>query len=315
MKGLSRWSGACLLAGLVLATVPALWAQDKDKADKNKAAKDKDETVAVLVVKLVEDATLKVDGALTKQTGAERRFRTPPLKAGQKYTYTIEATWEPNNYTTITRSRKVTIEAGKTTTLDLTKDDPSKPDHIVIRYVPTPQSVVDAMLKLGKVGKDDVVFDLGCGDGRIVVTAVSKYGAKKGVGVDLDPKRIAESNANVKKAGVEGKVEIRKGDVMKVADLGQASVVCLYLADELNEQLRPILQKTLKPGSRIVSHRFLMGDWKPEKTEKMDVDGEEYLIHLWTIADPEEEKKEKEEKLKKEKEDQKDKGKKDKDKE
>jgi uncharacterized protein (TIGR03000 family) len=301
MKGLSRWSGACLLAVLVFSTVPALWAQDKDK-DKADKGKGKDEKAGTLVVKLAEDAKLKVDGTPTKQTGAERRFSTPPLAPGKRYSYTLEATWEPNNYTTITRTRKVTIEAGKTTTLDLTKEDPKQPDHIVIRYVPTPESVVEAMLKLAKVGKDDVVYDLGCGDGRIVVTAVKKFGAKKGVGIDLDPKRIAESNANVKKEGVEGKVEIRKGDVMKVDDLGQATVVCLYLADELNEQLRPILQKTLKPGSRIVSHRFKMGDWKPEKTEKLEVAGEEYEVHLWTIADPDKEKKDREAKLKKEKE-------------
>jgi SAM-dependent methyltransferase len=174
--------------------------------------------------------------------------------------------------------------------------------------VPTPQTVVEKMLKMAKVGKDDVVYDLGCGDGRIVVAAVSKFGAKKGVGIDLDPKRIKESNENAKEAGVEDKIEFRKGDVTKVTDLENATVVCLYLSDDLNELLRPILQKRLKPGTRIVSHRFLMGDWKPEKTETVTVGGSRYLVHLWTIEDKEKPKKDKD------KEDDKDKDKEDKDK-
>jgi uncharacterized protein (TIGR03000 family) len=265
------WLGVAVLLALV---APALYSQD-----------DKDAKPATVVVKCVEDATLEVDGIITKQTGAERRFTTPPLKplVKMRYVYTFVAKWEPNNYTKITRTRKVYVEPGKQTTLDLVKEDPKQPDHIVIRYVPTPQEVVDAMLKLGKVTKDDVVYDLGCGDGRIPVTAVSKFGAKRGVGVDLDPQRIKESKENAKTAKVEGKVEFRQGDVMKIKDLDKATVVTLYLADELNEQLRPILQKTLKPGSRIVSHRFLMGDWKPEQTKTLTVDGEEFKIHLWTI--------------------------------
>jgi cyclopropane fatty-acyl-phospholipid synthase-like methyltransferase len=128
-----------------------------------------------------------------------------------------------------------------------------------------------------------VVYDLGCGDGRIVVTAVSKYDAKRGVGIDLDPKRIRDSEATAKAAGVEGKVEFRRGDVLEIKDFSPASVVTLYLANPVNERLRPTLQKTLKPGSRIVSHRFLMGDWKPDKTVKVVHEGEEFLLHLWTI--------------------------------
>jgi uncharacterized protein (TIGR03000 family) len=275
MKAISRWSLAALV--LVLAALPSLRGQDKDKE------KPKNPKAATLVVKVVSDAKVTVDDTVTTQTGAERRFNTPELEPGVKYYYMVSATWEPNNYTTITRTRKAIVQAGKTTTVDLRKEDPKLPDKIVIRYVPTPPEVVDAMLELGKVTKDDVVYDLGCGDGRIVVSAVKKFGAKKGVGIDLDPERIKESNENAKTAGVEDKVEFRKGDVMKVKDLDKATVVCLYLADELNEQLRPILQKVLKPGTRIVSHRFLMGDWKPEKTKKVTTDTDTYRIHLWTI--------------------------------
>jgi uncharacterized protein (TIGR03000 family) len=265
------------------------------------------------VIKCDKDAKIEVEGkekgkTLTKKTGTERRFNTPPLERGSKYYYIVSATWEPNNYTTITRTRKVVVEAGKTVELDLTKEDPKMPDKIVIRYVPTPPEVVEVMLKLAKVGKNDVVYDLGCGDGRIVIAAVGKkFGAKKGVGVDLDPERIKDSKANAKAEGVEDKVEFRQGDVLKVDDLDKATVVCLYLADELNEKLRPILQKKLKPGSRIVSHRFKMGDWKPDDTKKMTVDGEEVEVHLWTI------KKDKEDKDKKLETDKKDKDKKDKD--
>ncbi len=274
MKGLSR---SPLALVVVLSAVFAVGAQDKNKGTAKEEA-------ATLVVKLEEDdAVLIVDGTTLKGTGKERSFKTPPLEVGKRFEYTVTAKWEPNNYTKITRKRRAVVEAGKTTTLDMTKADPKQPDDIVIRYVPTPQSVVDAMLKLGKAGKDDVVFDLGCGDGRIVITAVKTFDAKKGVGIDIDPQRIKESNANAKEADVVGKVEFRIGDVMKIKDLENATVVTTYLGDELNEQLRPILQKRLRNGARIVSHRFLMGDWKPEKTETLTVDGDTYRIHLWTI--------------------------------
>jgi uncharacterized protein (TIGR03000 family) len=220
-----------------------------------------------------------------KRTGKVRRFTTPPLEVGKRFYYMVTATWEPNNYTKITRTRKVIVEAGKTAELDLTKEDPKIPDKIVIRYVPTPEKVVEAMLELGNVGKNDVVYDLGCGDGRIVVTAVKDYKAKKGVGIDLDEERIKESNARAKDAGVTDKVEFRKGDVMDVKDLENATVVTLYLGEDLNKQLRPILQKRLKPGTRIVSHRFLMGSWKPEQTKTLTVDGETFKLHLWRIGD------------------------------
>jgi uncharacterized protein (TIGR03000 family) len=260
----------------------------KDKAVEKNKEKPGDKTPAgaaqaKLIVKIVEDATLDVEGARTKSVGERRVFVSPDLEPGKRYTYTLVAKWEPNNYTKITRTRKVKVEAGKTTEVDLTERDDNQPDDIVIRYVPTPQKVVDAMLEMARVGKDDVVYDIGCGDGRIVVTAVDKFNAKRGVGVDLDPERIADSKETAKKAKVTDKVEFRQQDAMKMTDLGNASVVTLYLGDDLNEQLRPLLQKQLKPGSRIVSHRFLMGDWKPEKTETIDVDGTPYKIHLWTI--------------------------------
>lgn len=148
-----------------------------------------------------------------------------------------------------------------------------------VPYVPTQQSVVEAMLNLAKVQKDDVVYDLGCGDGRIVITAAKLYGTK-GVGVDIDPERIKEANENAKKEDVEDKVEFIEGDLFK-QDFSKASVVTLYLLPQVNLKLRPILLKQLKPGTRIVSHAFDMGDWQPEQT--IEVDGS--TIYLWTVPE------------------------------
>jgi SAM-dependent methyltransferase len=148
-------------------------------------------------------------------------------------------------------------------------------------YVPTPQDVVDRMLKLGQVTKDDIVYDLGCGDGRIVVTAAKQFGAR-GVGVDIDPQRIKESEANAKAAGVEHLVSFKLQDAMTV-DVSPATVVTLYLLSASNVKLRPILTKQLRPGARIVSHAFTMGDWPPEKTDEFtDSTGSMRSLYLWT---------------------------------
>jgi SAM-dependent methyltransferase len=148
-------------------------------------------------------------------------------------------------------------------------------------YVPTPQDVVERMLELAQVGKDDVVYDLGSGDGRLVITAAKKYGAK-GVGVDIDPERISEAKANAEKAGVQSLVEFRQQDALTV-DVSPATVVTLYLLSSSNMKLRPILTKQLRPGSRIVSHQFSMGDWQPAKNETFtDSNGATRTLYLWT---------------------------------
>jgi uncharacterized protein (TIGR03000 family) len=242
--------------------------------------------VYLKVVVPLANAELMVEDAVTRQTGTNRTFVSPPLDTDKEYTYTLVATLKPNNYTTITRTRKVTVRGGQQVEVDLRKVDDNLPDKIVIRYVPTPMEVVEAMLTMAKVGKDDVVFDLGCGDGRLVVTAVERFGAKRGVGVDIDPERIKDSNANAKRSNVEDRVEFRQADVLQIKDLSDASAIMLYMGNELNLQLRPTLRKTLKPGSRIVSHRFLMGDWKPLKSQTIvGRDGEKYNLHLWIITE------------------------------
>ena len=145
-------------------------------------------------------------------------------------------------------------------------------------WVPTNDAVVEAMLKMAKVTKNDVVYDLGCGDGKIVIAA-AKLGAR-GVGVDIDPKRVEEANAAVKAAGVGDRVRIINGDIFDPAiRISEASVVTLYLLPTLNVKLMPRLKSELKPGTRIVSNSFDMGDWKPEKTETVG----SYTIYYWTI--------------------------------
>jgi len=146
-------------------------------------------------------------------------------------------------------------------------------------YVPTPQPVVDAMLKLAKVTKNDVIYDLGSGDGRIIITAARNYGAT-GVGIDIDPKLIKRAKKNARKAKVSDSVKFIKGDLFEM-DFSNATVVTLYLLPRVNLKLRPILLEQLKPGTRIVSHAFDMGDWKPEETIKV----ENSTIYFWTVPE------------------------------
>jgi SAM-dependent methyltransferase len=157
---------------------------------------------------------------------------------------------------------------------------PASPSPSLAPYVPTPQDVAEKMLELAGVGKNDVVYDLGCGDGRLVITAARKYGAR-GVGVDIDPERVAESQANARAAGVEGLVTFRLQDALAV-DVSPATVVTLYLLSSSNLKLRPTLTKQLRPGARIVSHAFSMGDWRPDRVETFtDTNGSTRTLYLW----------------------------------
>jgi SAM-dependent methyltransferase len=172
----------------------------------------------------------------------------------------------------------VAIASGLTGLPVVAQNAPAR--QLDVPFVPTPQEVVDRMLEIAGVNKNDLLYDLGSGDGRMVVTAAKKYGAR-GIGVDLDPKRVAEARANAKEAGVEGKVEFMVGDLFKT-DLSDATVVTLYLLNSVNRKLRPQLWQQLKVGTRVVSHAFAMGDeWPPEKTET--VAGS--TIYYWTITE------------------------------
>ncbi|MBK7926715.1 MAG: class I SAM-dependent methyltransferase [Bryobacterales bacterium] len=146
-----------------------------------------------------------------------------------------------------------------------------------VPFVPSPDEVIEAMLKLAETTPQDTVYDLGCGDGRIVVMAAKKFGASS-VGIDIDPDRIQEANQFARENGVTDKVKFREQDLFQ-ADIHEATVVTLYLLTTVNRKLRPKLQKELKPGTRVVSHQFDMGDWKPEK--RILVGGRP--IYLWRI--------------------------------
>ena len=149
-----------------------------------------------------------------------------------------------------------------------------------VKYVPTPQSVVVAMLNLARVTPADVVYDLGSGDGRIPITAAKEYGAR-GVGIELDWIRVREANDNLKKAGVGDRVRFVQHDLFE-ANIGEATVVTLFLLPRLNQALMPKLKRELRPGTRVVSFQFRMDDtWPPEQAQ--DVDG--LTIYLWTIGD------------------------------
>jgi SAM-dependent methyltransferase len=160
----------------------------------------------------------------------------------------------------------------------MAQNAPARP--LDVPFEPTPPKVVDKMLEMAKVGKDDVLYDLGSGDGRIVVTAAKRFGAR-GVGIDLDPQRVAEGRANAKEAGVEDKVKFIVGDLFQ-ADFSDATVVTLFLYSHINLKLRPQLWRQLKPGTRVVSHVWDMGkEWPPERTET--VDGR--TLYYWTITE------------------------------
>lgn len=151
------------------------------------------------------------------------------------------------------------------------------PPKLDVHYVPTPMPVVNKMLEMAEVKAGNLLYDLGCGDGRIVVTAAKEHGAR-GIGIDLDPTRIAEANANARAAGVTDRTRFMVADLFET-NLADADVVTLYLLPELNLKLRPRLWRQLKIGTRIVSHDFRMGDWAPERTEQVG----NATIYRWTI--------------------------------
>lgn len=155
------------------------------------------------------------------------------------------------------------------------------PPRLDVIYVPTDMEVVTTMLEAAKVGPGDVVYDLGCGDGRIVITAAGRYGAR-GVGVDLDPERIAEARLNAAQAGVSDRVSFSVQDLF-TTDVSPATVVALYLSPDINMRLRPKLLRELRPGSRVVSHQFDLGDWAPQRTIELEVAASMRRVFLWQV--------------------------------
>jgi uncharacterized protein (TIGR03000 family) len=277
----------------------------------------------LLYVTVPADAKLSVNGVPVSKAGPDRRLISPPITIGEKGTYTLTVTYTRDGKS-VTIDREIVVTGGEVTRVDLTKAEPKKvelaaeskvePKTVQAKpkaepkndtppakvdpppkngvkldapYVPTPAEMVDKMLEVAGVKEGDTVYDLGSGDGRIVIAAVQKFKAKRGVGIEKSPERVRLAKENATKARVADKVDIREGDVLKLNDLPDASVVTLQLLPEVNEKLRPFLRKTLKPGSRVVSYDFDMGEeWKPEKEVPVkDKDGREHIIYLWTIQE------------------------------
>jgi uncharacterized protein (TIGR03000 family) len=263
---------------LILLGVTGFYAPDQAPATNAKLT-----TVITITVPTVE-TELEIEGKALPGTGISRTIETPPLApGGTGYQYTVVAKWAPNTYTKMTRTKAVRFAAGDRIAIDLTADDPT--DRVVVQYVPTPDHIVAEMVKLAGLTSTDISYEPGCGDARITIAAV-KGGARRGIGVDLDPARVEESRGNVKAAGLADKIDIRLGDALEQPDLGKMTVVFLYMGDHFNMLIRPYLWKQLPVGARVVSHRFLMGDWKPDKTVTITDDvGLPYELHLWTITE------------------------------
>lgn len=239
---------------------------------------------AILTVTLPAfDARIELDGKAGDGTGTVRTLTTPPLASGRTYRYSLVVKWDPNSYTKMTRTKTVTLRAGEQLKIDLTVDDPT--DRVSVIYVPTPDFVVAEMIKLAGITANDVTYEPGVGDARITIEGV-RAGARRAVGIDLDPARVEESRENVKAAGFSNKIDIRLGDALDQPDLGSMTVVWLYMGDHFNLMIRPYLWRQLPVGARIVSHRFKMGDdWPPDKTVTVnDEYGTPYEVHLWTIT-------------------------------
>ncbi len=173
--------------------------------------------------------------------------------------------------------------AGQTPTLSPTSEPQAQKPKADVPFVPTPQNVVDEMLRMARVGENDVLYDLGSGDGRIVITAAQKFGTR-GTGIEIEPELIAQSLDSAKKAGVEERVKFLQQDLFET-DLGDATVVTLYLLPEVNLKLRPKLLSQLKPGTRVVSHNYDMGEWEPERVEQVKSQTGEHVLYYWVVPE------------------------------
>lgn len=251
-------------------------------------------TITILVPeKGQEETVVKVNGKQLDGDGSSRVFKTS-LDKGKEFKFKIEALIEPNNYTKITRRKEITIKGGENDNVKIVMtaeqpfDELSVTDDIKVRYVPTPDDIVDEMSKLAKITKKDVVYDLGCGNAIMLIRPIQKFSAKKGVGIEYDPDVMKLAVENVKKAKLEDRIELRQGDMLKLKpkDVEDATVVLLYIGDDLGKRVAPVLKNSLRTGSRIVSHRFKLGDWTPNRTVTVKgQDGGEYELHLWIVGE------------------------------
>ena len=257
------WRKEILAAGLFACAIPAAtFAQDYRKT-------------VMLEVYLPQGARLFIEGQKMRPQGAMSRFVSPPLPPG-KYTYTIQAiTPGINGLRTVTR--QIDVRPGDFESIDLRP--PGLHPLPDVEYEPTPQIVVEALLRLAKVTSKDVVWDLGCGDGRIPVTAAKEYGCQA-QGFDIDPERVKESLANARQHGVERLVTIQQRDIFTL-DLSQGpTIVTLYLLPRLNAQLLPQLRR-LPSGARVISVAHRLADIKPDEQIVVDTELGKFDVYLW----------------------------------
>lgn len=271
---MSKWLRiACIgIAALCVSAAPNV-VHGQTKTEKKISAR--------LRVLLPKETKLYVNGSLTKSTGGKREFVSPPIQPGKTFKYTLKAVF-PDGGFDVTRMAVAKVKAGQLTVVDMHQDAKDGTSSQII-FVPTHQKIVDKMVEIAKVTKTDVVFDLGCGDGRIVVTAAKKHGAR-GIGVDIDPERVKESLAKVKKNKVEKLVAIRHGDALKVKDISKASVVMLYMLPEFQKQLAPILKRDLKAGTRVVSHDYALPGWEPERVVSVRGPFRMHVLYLYVAG-------------------------------
>ena len=281
-----------VLAALLL-PAPALVAQDNTGPAEP----------AYLTVKLPADAKLQIGDRLTQQTAATRRFVSPPLPVNspKRFTYVVKVTFKDEDGKDVTKEQTVQVTPGQTAELapttakaddkakggDKPKADdkakgeekkPKRPPDVI--FVGTPVEVVEEMLKVANVKKEDLLYDLGCGEGIIVITASKKVGCKT-VGYEIDSDLVKVAKEKVKEAKVEDLCTIEEKDIFTL-DLTKATVIATYLLDDLNGRLVPQLKK-MKEGTRIVMHDYDIPGYKPDKTTKVDVKGKEHRVHLYTI--------------------------------
>jgi uncharacterized protein (TIGR03000 family) len=269
-----------IFVAAVLAVAPMVAAP---QAPQSATSSERQLRSRVTVILPAEDAELAVNGAAVAGQGESRVFETAPLDASAAHQFVFTVTWRPNGYTTMTRSKTIALRPGAPLRVDLRADDPA--DRVRVIYVPTPVDVAAAMVELAGVTPDDVVYEPGCGDARITVAAIRR-GARRGICVDIDPERARESRSNVETAGFAERIDVREGDALDVRNLQDVSVVLLYMGDHFNMLIRPVLWRELAVGSRIVSHRFTMGDWKPDRTVWAEGEtGDTSELHLWTITE------------------------------
>jgi uncharacterized protein (TIGR03000 family) len=257
------WRSSILKAGLFACLIPAAASAQEDR-----------KTITVEVY-LPETARLFIEGQETNSKGTKRRFESPPMPPG-KYTYTIKAIIaDRDGPRTVTR--RLDVRPGDFESIDLRA--PDKRPITDVEYEPTPQKVVDALLRLAKVTREDVVWDLGCGDGRIPVTAAREYGSKAR-GFDIDPERVKDSLANVRKHGVDGLVSIEQRDIFSL-DLSKGpTIVTLYLLPRLNARLLPQLSE-LPADARVISVAHRMADIKPDEQIVVDTELGNFDVYLW----------------------------------